>query len=156
MILYRILCAFLMAWAVNWALSRPEAFELVTELPELAALGPISAALVGYFSLSARQGWGVVVAVANGIWAGALSIILSGAIFMLIQTVKMIRANMISSFDSFVRVFIDNLEPLVELGLNLPLLTVSLGAAAVVGVATEFLHWLLVRLRRKKARPTTG
>ena len=150
MLLYRILCALLLAWAASWSLARPEAGALMTELPEMAALGPASAAFVGFASLSARQGWGVVVAFANGIWAGALSIGIAGTLYMLMTLTQAARDGLISSFDRFMILFSDTVEPLIEQLANLPLLIVSLGATAIVGVVTEFLHWLLVRFRRKQ------
>src|SRR5690606_17988048 len=128
MLLYRLLCALLLAWAAGWSLARPEAAALVMELPEMSALGPASAAFVGFVSLSARQGWGIVVAFANGIWAGALSIGIAGTLYMLIALTQAVRDGLISSFDRFVLVFSDNVEPLIEQLANLPLLIVSLGA----------------------------
>jgi hypothetical protein len=152
MLLYRVLCMVLLAWAMNWALARPEAEALVRELPEMQALGPLAAAFVGFASLSARQGWGVVVAIANGVWAGALSILVAGTLYMLFMLTQAARDGLITDFDRFVAIFSDTVEPLIEQAASLPLLIVSLGAAAIIGVISEFLHWLLVRFRGKAQR----
>lgn len=152
MVLYRILCAVLLALAVTWSLARPEASELLKEVPEMAALGPVAGALVGFFSLSVRQGWGAVVGFANGIWAGVLAIALSGTLYMVIELTQAVREGLIDGFERFLTVFSDTVEPLIEQLAHVPLLIVSFGAAAIVGVATEFLHWLLVKFRRKRRR----
>lgn len=152
MFFYRILCGLLLAWAVNWSLARPEASELLRDVPEMAVLGPVAGAFVGFASLSTRQGWGIVVAFANGIWAGMLAIAFSGALYTMIRMTEAVRDGMINSFDRFMLIFSDTVEPLTEQLPNLPLLIVTLGATAIVGVLTEFLHWLLVRFRRKRQR----
>lgn len=156
MLLYRILCAVLLAWAMNWSLGRPEAAALLEELPEMAALGPVAGAFVGFASLSVRQGWGVVIGFANGVWAGALAIAFSGTVYTFLKLAQAVRQGAIGSFDRFMVIFGDAVEPLLEQVANLPLLIVSLGAAAIVGVVTEFLHWLLVRFRRKRQRTSSG
>ena len=156
MLLYRILCAVLLAWSVNWSLVRPEAADLLRAVPEMAFLGPFAGAFVGFFSLSARQGWGVIVALANGVWAGVLSIALSGTAYMVIQLTQAVREGIITSFDKLVNVFSDAVEPLIEQLAHAPLLIVSLAAAAIVGLVTEFLHWLLVRFRRKRQRSSSA
>ncbi len=155
MLLYRILCALLLAWAVNWSLARPEAADLLRTVPEMALLGPFSGAFVGFFSLSARQGWGVVVAFANGVWAGVLAIALSGTLYMVIELTQALREGVIISFDRLVNVFGDAVEPLIEQLAHAPLLIVSLGAAAIIGLVTEFLHWLLVKFRRRRQRSSS-
>ena len=154
MLLYRVLCAFLLAWAVGWSLGQEQAAALLETVPEMAVLGPVAGAFVGFISLSKRQGWGAVVGFANGIWAGALSILIAGTLYMLMALTQGAREGLVTSFDRFMIVFGDALEPLIEQAASLPLLIVSLGATAIVGVATEFLHWLLVRFRRKGQRTT--
>lgn len=152
MLFYRILCAVLLAWAVNWSLARSEAALLIGAVPEMVALGPIAGAFVGFASLSVRQGWGVVVGFANGVWAGVLSIAVSGALYILARMAQAARDGLITSFDRVMLVFSEALEPLIEQLPNLPLLIVSLGATAIVGVLTELLHWLMVRFRRRRQR----
>ena len=61
MLLYRVLCAFLLAWAVGWSLGQEQAAALLETVPEMAVLGPVAGAFVGFISLSKRQGWGAVV-----------------------------------------------------------------------------------------------
>lgn len=156
MILFRILCGILLAWAANWALHRPEAHELLIDVPEMEVLGPIAAVAVGAFSLAVRQGWGAIVGFANGVWAGVLSIALSGTLYTLIKIVQAMRTGLIHDFDNFLNVFGDTVEPLIGHIVNPPLVIVSLGAAAIIGVVTEMLHWLLVRFRRKRHRPRSS
>ncbi|MEO1491256.1 MAG: hypothetical protein AAFV19_03790 [Pseudomonadota bacterium] len=150
MLIFRITCAILVAWATNWALSRPEAGILLQTVPEMGTLGPLAGAVVGYFNLSIRQGWGFVVAFANGIWAGVLAIFLAGVFYMTISLFQGIQTNLVQNFDDFVRYFGELVEPLIQQMINPPLLIVSLGATAVVGVVSEVIHWLLVRVRQRK------
>ena len=155
MIVFRILCAVLVAWAVNWALSRPEAVPLLQEVPELGSLSWLAGLMVGYFNLAIRQGWGFIVAFANGVWAGVLSIFLAGTLYMGLVVVIGVRANEIRSFDTFLSVFGETVQPLLDQLVNIPLLIVSLGATALVGVITEVLHWVLVRFRQTNPRTRT-
>lgn len=153
MIVFRLICAFLLAWAVNWALSRPEAIGLVEELPEMEFYSLIAALAAGYFNLAVRQGWGMIVAFANGIWAGVLSIFMAGAFFMCVELMQGLRSGVVKDFDKFLTLFGEAVEPLLDQLINIQLLIVSLGATAVVGVVTEILHWLLVRFRQGKPKP---
>lgn len=150
MIIFRIVCAILLAWAVNWSLSRDEAAELVRELPDMLFLGPIAGAVIGYINLSVRQGWGFIVAFANGVWAGVLAIILSGVLFLIVAVINEISNSPERTFDNFLAIFGSKMQPLLDSVVNIPLLTVSLGAAALVGVITEVIHWVLVRMRARK------
>lgn len=152
MLVFRILCAILVAWAVNWTLSREEAENLLRELPEMETLGPIAGAIVGYLNLAVRQGWGFVVAFANGVWAGVLAIVLSGVFYMIASIVDAIQSQVLKSFDDFLTVFGQNVQPLIDELINPPLLVVSLGATALIGVVTEVIHWLLVRVRQRKGQ----
>ncbi len=157
MLVFRILCAILLATAVNWSLSRSEAESLLQTLPEMSTLAPLAAAIVGYFNLAIRQGWGFIVAFANGIWAGVLSIFVSGALYMTMRVVHGLQTNEIRDFDQFLNVFSNTIEPLVAELVNVPLVVVSLGACAVAGVVTEVIHWVLVRYRHGKGsqRPSS-
>ena len=149
-----------MAWAVNIALGRPEGEQLLTNIPEMETYGPVAGAMVGFFVLSMRQGWGVVVAFANGIWAGALSVIVSGVIYVTVHIVDQWAKNIIQDFDGLVLQLQVAMEPLLEEVVNLPLLIVSLGAAAIVGVVTEGIHWVLHKVYPPKttegATPASG
>lgn len=150
MLVFRILCALFVAWAVNWSLSRPEAALLREEIPEFAAIAPFAGALVGFVNLAKRQGWGGVVAIANGMWAGFLTLVITSVIFVLA-----------AAGDSFARVgdtdtgFIgqilaENTALVVDMLASFPLLIVCIGATAVVGLVTEVIHWALVRLRKRR------
>lgn len=152
MLIFRFLCAVLMAWAINVALARPEAAALAEEAQEFLFLGPLSAGFVGFFNLAKRQGWGVIVAVANGVWAGILTLIVAVALYvMVIEVLGNYRA--IAEYDDFARLFSGAAEPVLEVLLDVPLLSVVIVTTAVVGVLTEILHWCLVRLLRNKLRP---
>ena len=152
MLLFRISCALLVAWAVNWALSRPEALEMLNEVPEMRVIGPLAGAAVGYANLAVRQGWGVIVAVANGIWAGVLSVIVAGILYMTFDMTRAVSTNVVRDTNGFFNAFNASFEPLLQHVMNLPLLTVSLASTAVVGLMTEILHWVLVRARSQRVR----
>ena len=156
MVVFRITCAILMAWAVNWSLARPEANELLGTLPEMLVLGPIAGGIIGFINLAVRQGWGFIVAFANGVWAGVLSILLSGVLYLIVAIVQAIRTNVVRTFDNFLSVFGSLIQPLIDSVTNVPLLTVSLGAAALVGVVTEVIHWVLVRFKARKGGRRTS
>lgn len=153
MLTFRIMCAVLMAWAVNWVMSRPEAVPLLSELPLMATLGPVAAAAVGFVNLASRQGWGVVVAVANGVWAGLLSIVVSGVLFMVVVVGEQVLSGAIDDFEAFLRVSSTEVEPLFETVVNVPLIILTVTATSVLGILTELLHWVMVRLRRSRDLP---
>ena len=156
MIVYRLVCALLMAWAVNWALSRPEGLPLLEAIPEMETLGPIAAAAVGYFNLAVRQGWGFIVAFANGIWAGVLSIIVAGIFDVVFVTFSAMRENSLADFQAFMTLFGETVQPMLSEVANVPLLVVSFGATAMVGVITEVIHWVMVRMRGRRRKTTEG
>ncbi len=122
---------------------------MLITLPRMEMLGPIAGATVGYFNLAVRQGWGFIVAFANGIWAGVLSIILAGIFEILFVTVEGMRSNTLKDFENFMTLFGETVRPMLDELPNVPLLVVSLGAAALVGVVSEVIHWVLVRFRGK-------
>ncbi|MEL7138112.1 MAG: hypothetical protein AAF844_01890 [Pseudomonadota bacterium] len=150
MVLFRIICAILMAWAVNWVMSRPEAGPLLNELPDMAIIGPLAAAIVGFVNLASRQGWGVVVAVANGVWAGLLSIIISGVLYMAWTLWSDIDEGYVKDFAGFMRTTSTEVKPLFELVVNFPLIILTITATSVLGVFSELLHWTIVRIRRNR------
>lgn len=123
---------------------------MLETLPELSSLliAPLSAAFVGFFNLAVRQGWGFIVAFANGIWAGVLSIFVSGTLFMTLKIIEGLQANEIRDFDQFLQKFSSEIEPMAAELSNIPLVIVSLGACAVAGVVTEVIHWVLVRFKQ--------
>lgn len=148
MLTFRILCAVLMAWAANWTLSRPEAADLLSELPIMGTIGPIAAAGVGFVNLASRQGWGVVVAVANGVWAGLLSIVVSGMLYMSVVVGGSIWQGSVRDFAVFMRLVSSEITPLFDLVVDVPLVVLTITATSVLGVMTELLHWAMVRIRR--------
>ena len=153
MIIFRIVCAVLMAWAVNWSLSRNEAIELLRVLPEMEILGPIAAAAIGFVNLSVRQGWGFIVAFANGVWASVLSVLFSGALYVVVEITRAFSNSVVRTFDNFLSIFSAVVQPLLTAVIDIPLLTISLGAGALVGVITEVVHWTLVRMKARKRGP---
>ena len=152
MLMYRILCAGILAWTASWALSRPEASVLVHQIPEMRLLGPIAAAYVGGFSLAVRQGWGSIVALSNGVWAGVLAIVASGVLYLAVAMARALAARAITGVASFFEVFGNTVDLLVVRLGNLDLLTLSLAACAGAGLLTEAVHWLMVRVRERWQR----
>ena len=148
MILFRLLCAFLLAWAVSWAFSQEEAVVLLEEFPEMELIGILTAIWVGAFSLAKRQGWGMIVAVANGLWAGVLTIALSGVVFLIVLALR--NVGTVGSFRRWLQVFESDAEPVFEHMMNFELMLKTLGAAVFVGILTEAIHWTLVRIRRSR------
>ncbi|HEX6102286.1 MAG TPA: hypothetical protein VF031_04485 [Alphaproteobacteria bacterium] len=125
---------------------------MLRALPDMAALAPIAGAYVGAFNLAVRQGWGAVVALANGIWAGILAIAASGLLFAAVDLARAIAAGEIRGIVGFLRRFGDTVEALLAQVADASLLTLSLGAAAAAGVLTELVHWLMVRIRSRRQR----
>ncbi|MEM9782410.1 MAG: hypothetical protein AAF899_08035 [Pseudomonadota bacterium] len=150
MLTFRFICAVLMAWAVNWVMSRPEAAPLIAELPVMEIIGPVAAGAVGFVNLASRQGWGVVVAVANGVWAGLLSIVVSGVLYMLWSVGGATASGVVNDFSTFMRLTSSEVAPLFELVINVPLIILTITATSVLGVLSELLHWALVRIRRNR------
>ncbi|MGF1500504.1 MAG: hypothetical protein ACFBSD_01695 [Paracoccaceae bacterium] len=146
MLVFRILCAIAMAWAMNWTLSRPAADLLNEEIPEFGAIMPWVAALIGFVNLAPRQGWGGIVAVANGVWAGVLSVALCAASYLFVAVLDTSRLGNVDSH------FLGNLmmkttADLFDLLATMELFVACVSATAIVGVVTEVLHWALVKLR---------
>jgi hypothetical protein len=149
MLVFRIICAGLLAWAVVWVLLQPQAARLLRAVPEMGAIAPIAGAYVGAFSLAARQGWGLIVALANGIWAGILAILASGVLYTAVQvTSGLVAGDLARLFDRFG----DAVDRLLAAVGDAPLLALSLAATATVGVLTELVHWVMVRVRSKWQR----
>ena len=148
MLVFRMICAVMVAWAINLVLARPEAVVLVTEVPQMIVIGPIAGAVVGFFNLARRQGWGLIVSVVNGMWSGLLVIALSGFMFLSMRMFNVIWHNLIKDFEAFMRVLASESQPLVELTTDYRLIGLTVGATAVTGLISEILHWTLVRLRR--------
>lgn len=146
MLLFRMICAGLVGVALLWAMSRSEAAALEPLQGEFIVVAPLAGALVGYFNLAARQGWGAVVALANGIWAGFLSLVMSASMVILVQAMQVLQLGpatverVFGSLALSTAVVIDKL-------VTLPLMMLVIGATCGVGLLTELIHWMLVRLR---------
>ena len=152
MLVYRIICALVLAWAVVWVLYEPEAAPLLSAIPEMGALSLIGAAYVGAFNLAVRQGWGLVVALANGVWAGVLSLAASGVLYMVVETAREIASGEISGIGGFFDSFGDTVELLLAALGDARLLMVLFAATSAAGVLTELIHWFMVRVRSRRQR----
>ena len=150
MLVFRLICAIMVAWAMNWVLARPEAAVLVAEVPQMIFIGPIAGAVVGFFNLAKRQGWGLIVSVVNGMWTGALTIALSGFIYLTMRMANTVMHNLIKDFEGFLRVLGSEAKPLIELTTDYHLIGLTVGVTAVTGLLSEILHWLMVRVRRMR------
>ncbi len=148
MLIFRIICAVLVAWAINLVLARPEAAVLITEVPQMIYIGPIAGAVVGFFNLAKRQGWGLIVSVVNGMWTGVMAIALSGFIYLAMRMFNVVWHNIIKDFEAFMRVLGSEAVPLIEISTDFRLIGITIGAVTVTGIVSEILHWTLVRLRR--------
>jgi hypothetical protein len=155
MLVFRFLCAGVLVWSVAWVLSRPEAAPMLRDVPQMGALGPITAAYIGGFTLAVRQGWGFIVALANGVWAGVLTIVGSGVLYMAVELARTIAAGEVSGIGGFFDRFGETLDLLLaQLG-DAPLLMLTLAATACAGLLTEIVHWLMVRVRGRRQRPNS-
>jgi hypothetical protein len=138
----------MVAWAINLILARPEAAALVEEIPEMVIIGPIVGALVGFFNLPRRQGWGLLISTVNGAWTGVLVIALSGFIYLSLQMFDVVWHNVIKDFEAFLRVLGSESVPLIEVSTNFRLIGITIGAIAVTGFISGIMHWTMARLRR--------
>lgn len=150
MLLFRSLCAVIVAWAVNWVIGQPVAATLLELVPEMRVIAPLAGALVGFVALAKRQGWGFVVALANGLWTMILTVGAAWLIFLMVTVFDHLAHGLISSFENFLRILGSETRPLAEGWVDVRLAGVLLGATVVASLVTEALHWILVRLRRER------
>ena len=150
MLIFRLICAVVVAWAVNWVMGRPVAAELLELVPEMQYIAPAAGALVGFFALAKRQGWGIIVAAANGLWTMLLTVGAAWLIFLIITLTDHLFHGLIADFENFLRILGSETEPLAQGWVDLRLAGVLLGATVVAGLFTEILHWILVYLRRAR------
>jgi hypothetical protein len=150
MIVFRLICAIMVAWAINWVLARPEAAVLIEDVPEMVTIGPIAGAVVGFVALAKRQGWGLIVSVVNGGWTGLLTVALSGFMYLAFRMWDSLSHNLIKDFEHFMRILNSEAQPLIERLQDYPLILITLGVCAIAGFASEILHWCLVRIRRAR------
>jgi hypothetical protein len=152
MLAFRAICAGAVAWAVVWVLSQPQAAQLLREIPDMAVLAPIAGLYVGAFNLAVRQGWGMVVAFANGVWAGILSIVAAGVLCTSVAMARGVASGDIGGAGGFFDHFGNTVELLLAELADASLLTLALGASAAAGLLTELVHWLMVRVRSRRQR----
>ena len=148
MLVFRIICAVMVAWAINLVLARPEAAVLVAEVPQMVYIGPAAGAVVGFFNLAKRQGWGLIVSVANGMWTGVMTIGLAGFIYLTMRMLNVVMSNMVKDFGAFLRVLGSEAKPLIDISTDFRLIGITVAAVTVTGIISEILHWVMVRLRR--------
>jgi hypothetical protein len=153
MIGVRLVCVVLAAWAMNWAVGRPEAAALLEEIPEMRIIGPIAGAIVGFIMLPMRSAFGVVASTLNGIWAGAIAITLSGFAFLAMKVFEALAHNLLKDFEAFLRLVGAESKPLIKLGMEPKLIAITLGATALAGLVAAVVHMLLIRLRRFRGEP---
>ena len=145
---FRVICAVMVAWAIKLVLAHEAAEVLVAEVPEMIYIGPAAGAVVGFFNLAKRQGWGLIVSVANGMWTGVMTIGLAGFIYLTIKMFNVVVHNVIKDFEAFLRVLGSEADPLIKISTDLRLIGITIGAVTVTGIISEILHWVMVRLRR--------
>lgn len=150
MLTFRLICAVAVAWAVNWVMSQPVAANLLELVPEMRYVAPISGALVGFVALAKRQGWGLIVAVANGLWTMILTVAVAWLIFLTVKLANHIAHGLIADFENFLRVLGYEAKPLAQGWVDPWLVGFTLGATVAASVTTEALHWVLVRIRRMR------
>lgn len=148
--MFRLICAVVVAWAVNWVMGQPVAANLLELVPEMKYIAPGAGALVGFVALAKRQGWGIIVAVANGLWTMILTVGVSWLAFLTFTLIDHLVHGLIADFENFLRVLGYEAAPLAEGWVDLRLIGVLLAATVVAGLVTEILHWILVRLRRMR------
>jgi hypothetical protein len=159
MVWLRLICAVLLAWAVNLVLAWPVAAALVTEIPEMAHLGPfpgvgpIAGAVVGFLAIPRRNGMGVIIATLNGAWSGLLVIALSGVIYLAIRMFDALIHHLLKDFEAFLRVLSTEAKPLIDIGIDPKLIGITVGATAVVGLLSEILSWCRSAIRRHRGLP---
>ena len=123
-------------------------YQMHLEIPQMIYIGPIAGAVVGFFNLAKRQGWGLIVSVVNGMWTGVMAIALAGFMYLAMRMFNVVWHNLINEFDDFMRVLGQEAQPLIERSTEFRLIGLTVAATAVTGILSEILHWTMVRLRR--------
>ena len=147
MLVFRVICAIMVAWAINLVLAQPVAATLIAEVPQMTYIGPMAGAVVGFINLANRQGWGLIVSVANGMWTGVMTIALAGFIYVAVSMSRYV-VYQVKDFGAFMRILGSEAEPLIEIATDYRLIGFTIAATAVTGFLSEVLHWTLLRLRR--------
>ena len=150
MLLFRVICAVVVAWAVNWVMSQPVAATLLELVPEMRVIAPLAGAFIGFVALAKRQGWGLVVAAANGVWTMLMTVAVAWFIYLVVTLFDHLVHGLISDSENFLRILGAENEPVAEAWVDARLLGILLAATMVASLITEALHWILVRLRRER------
>lgn len=145
---FRLICAVAAAWAVNWTLNQPVAANLIHLVPQMTFVAPAAAAVIGFVALAKRQGWGLIVAAANGLWTLILTVALTWLVYLSMRMGNHFAHGLIANFKDFMRILGSEIKPLAKGWIDLRLIGMLLGATVAASVVTEILHWILVRLRR--------
>ena len=148
MIIFRVVCAILGAWAINIVLARPEAAALLVDVPEFSVIGPIAGAVTGFMNLPKRKGLGLIVSTANGAWTAVLTIALAAFIYLTMQMGNSLVHGLVRDFENFLRILGTEAKPLIETMSNLRFIGLIIGAMAVAGFISEVIYWFLERIRR--------
>ena len=148
MLIFRFICAVMLATAMKWVLGQPEAVVLLEEIEEMGFYALIAGAAVGFFILSKRQGNGIFIGTLNGIWNGVLTIFLAAGLYLGVKMWTSVSIGLIPDFEAFLRVMSMESQPLIEETANYMLIGKALAASAVVGLVTEILR-LCLRWSRK-------
>ena len=147
MIVIRLICAVLVAWAINFVLGRPEAAELLADVPELTVIGPIAGAITGLIFLPKKCGGGLLVMTINGACIGALTIAVAAFMYLAMQMWNAVTHGLVRDFENFLRILASESKPLIETLPNLRLIGMFIGVTAVAGFVTELVHWFMARIR---------
>jgi hypothetical protein len=148
MIVFRLICAVLVAWAISFVLARPEAAALLGDVPEMAVIGPIAGAIAGLANLPRRGGKGAIIMTVNGAWTGVLSIALAAFVYLTMQMSSAVTHGLVRDFENFLRILGTEAKPLIETMPNLKLIGMFVGATAIAGLVCELVFWVLRQIRR--------
>jgi len=148
MIVFRLICAVLVAWAISLVLARPEAAALLGDVPEMAVIGPIAGAIAGLINLPRRGGKGAIIMTVNGAWTGVLSIALAAFVYLTMQMSGAVSHGLVRDFENFLRILGTEAKPLIETMPNLRLIGMFVGATAIAGLVCELVFWVQRQIRR--------
>lgn len=149
MLLFRVICAAAMVAGTLLAHVGPTDAHHDLRFIQLSSL--TAAAAVGFVNLASRQGWGLVVAVVNGLWAGLIAIVLSALIYVVLHMGEAMMTTAAPDFSDFMSSFGSIVSQLLRERYYLGHLGQHLAATAVVGLVTEIIHWMLVHVRQSRS-----
>lgn len=153
MLLFRAICAASLMLGFYVAhLIDPGTEQQLRYMPTIAL---VTAGMVGFGNLATRQGWGLIVAVVNGLWAGLATIVLASVAFVAVHMVAELYAIGGVTFPVFLETFDATIADLLGQAYEVRNLLVHLVICVAVGVVTEIVHWLLVHVRHARAARRT-